>query len=134
MKKKTILLLLMVCLLSLMVGLVGCSLTNGNTGNQSESEVTSEIESEEESVAMPDIAVEELQAKNNLATILDEAEGVKVNLSSADNTVYYFSKDAEGVIFGDSKSENGTYTSAREGAIYTVSQDGDKLSICPNEK
>ena len=136
MKKKTILLLLMVCLLSLMVGLVGCSLTNGNTGNQSESEVTSEVtsevESEEESVAMPDIAVEELQAKNNLATILDEAEGVKVNLTSADNTVYYFSKDAEGVIFGDSKSENGTYTSAREGAIYTVSPDGDKLSICPN--
>ena len=49
MKKKTILLLLMVCVLSLMVGLVGCSLTNGNTSTKPESEVESEIESEVES-------------------------------------------------------------------------------------
>ncbi len=132
MKKKTILLLLMVCVLSLMVGLVGCSLTNGNTSTKPESEVESVIESAEESDPTPDIEVAEIQAKNDLATILDEAEGVKVNLSSADNTVYYFSKDAEGVIFGDSKSENGTYTSSRDGAIYTVGQDGYKLSICPN--
>lgn len=130
MKKKSILMLLLVCLFSLVIGVVGCSTTSSTSESELESESLSE--SELESVLEPDIEVEKIQEKNNLAQILDAAEAVVVNLSGAENVVYYFSKDAEGTIFGDAKSDNGTLMSARDGAIYTVGTNGDKLSICPN--